>query len=188
MAENRDYIIDGYIFSTPEDANLALNEKLRVEQIEKKLNYNDSKMVNAVLIKAINKRVFKTPVGYDFLRKLQKAALKNPPEDEEVPDIPVYGVFNLRDGSIPITKKVTPSTKKPEKPKQEFYNKKTSILINVLLLLLVCVLFVISMTGSSPTILNYEKAIQDRYAQWEKELTDRESVIREKEKELLINE
>jgi hypothetical protein len=188
MADNRDYVVDGYIFSTQEDANLALNEKLRVEQIEKKINYKDSKMVNAVLIKAINKRVFKTPVGYDFLRKLQKAALKNPPVGEEVPDIPVYGVYNLRDGSIPITKKVTPSTKKPEKPKEGFYNKKTSILINVVLLLLICVMFVISMTGSSPTILNYEKAVQNRYAEWEKELSERESVIREKEKELLINE
>jgi hypothetical protein len=49
-------------------------------------------------------------------------------------------------------------------------------------------MFVISMTGSSPTILNYEKAVQNRYAEWEKELSDRESVIREKEKELLINE
>jgi hypothetical protein len=49
-------------------------------------------------------------------------------------------------------------------------------------------MFYISSTGSNPTVLNYEKALLNRYSEWEKELSDRESVIREKEKELLINE
>lgn len=50
-------------------------------------------------------------------------------------------------------------------------------------------MYVIAITGSkNPNILNYEKVIQNRYSQWEKDLSDRERVIREKEKELLINE
>jgi flagellar capping protein FliD len=44
------------------------------------------------------------------------------------------------------------------------------------------------MKGSTPNILNYEKALQNRYAEWNQELSDREEAIREKEKELLINE
>jgi hypothetical protein len=188
MEEKKDYIVDGYIFATDEDAKLAQNEKKRIEQIEGKLDYNDSHMVNEVLKKAINKRVFKTPIGYEFLRKLQTAALNNPPYGEEVPDIPVYGVFNLRENGITVAKKVTPSTKKPPKPKQEFFSRKTSMILNVILLVLVCVMFLITIYSSNPNVINYERALQNRYAEWEEELNDRESVIREKEKELLINE
>ena len=49
-------------------------------------------------------------------------------------------------------------------------------------------MFIISTTGSRPTILNYEKAIQNRYATWEQELNDRESAVREKERELMLDE
>jgi hypothetical protein len=188
MAENKDYLVDGYVFVTAEDAKLAEKEKNRIEQIEEKLDYDDSKMVNAVLKKAINKRVFKTPIGYEFLRKLQIAALNNPPYGEEVPDIPVYGVFNIRENGTNVAKKITPSTQKPQKPKQQFFSRKTSIILNVILLVLVCVMFLITIYSSNPNILNYERALQNRYATWEEELNERESVIREKEKELLINE
>ena len=52
----------------------------------------------------------------------------------------------------------------------------------------VIIMFVISTTGSRPTILNYERVLQNRYAEWEQQLSDREQVIREKERELLIAE
>ena len=46
-------------------------------------------------------------------------------------------------------------------------------------------MFYISTTGSKPTVLNYEKALQNRYAQWEQELEQRESELREKERAFL---
>jgi hypothetical protein len=49
-------------------------------------------------------------------------------------------------------------------------------------------MFYISFTSSNPNVLNYERAVQNKYSQWEQELSDREAVIRDKEKELLINE
>ena len=60
--------------------------------------------------------------------------------------------------------------------------------MNIGLLVLVIVMFVIATTGSNPTIVNYERTLQNRYAEWEQQLSDREQVIREKEKELLIAE
>jgi hypothetical protein len=189
MADNKDLTVDGFEFATPEDAKIAQSEKLRIEKIELKLDYSDTAMVNAVLQKAIETRVFKTPLGYEFMHRLQNVVKDNPPEGEEIPDIPVYGAFSLRDNTPIVEKKVEPSKKKPEKPKpKEFYSRRTSIIINVLLLVLVCAMFVITMYGESPNILNYERALQNRYSQWEEELSDREAVIREKEKELLINE
>jgi hypothetical protein len=188
MAENNDFKVDGYVFGTQEDADLAKSEKTKIERIEEKINYNDSAMVNAVLKKAIENRTFKTPVGYEFLRKLQRIAHNNPPIDEEVPDIPYYGTFNLRSTTSPAAQKVTPSIKIPPKQKKEIISRKASAILNIVLIALVCALFAITINGSTPNILNYEKALQNRYAEWEQQLSDREEAIREKEKELLINE
>ena len=74
------------------------------------------------------------------------------------------------------------------KKNKEFFSRTTSICLNIVLAILVIVMFVISTTGSRPTILNYEKALQNRYASWEQELNDRENAVREKERQLMLDE
>lgn len=189
MADKTDWVVDGFQFSTQRDAELAQTEQLRIERLEEKLDYQNYKMVSAVYHKAINNRVFKTPVGYDFLKKLQ-IILQEDPQLGELANIPVYGVYSMRESTSPTVEKIQASRKpvKKERPKQEFFSRKTSILVNIGLLFLVVVMFAIATTGSQPTILNYEKALQNRYAEWEQQLSEREQVIREKEKELLIGE
>ena len=61
-----------------------------------------------------------------------------------------------------------------------------SVLLNIVLVLLVIAMFAITMTGKTENILNYEKAVTDRYASWEQDLTEREAAVREKERELRI--
>ena len=62
-----------------------------------------------------------------------------------------------------------------------------SVILNILLILLVIAMFVITLTGNNPTILNYEQKLQNKYAGWEQELTERENAVREKERELSLN-
>ena len=190
MADKTDWVVDGFQFGTQTDAELARNEHQRIERLEEKLDYQNYEMVLAVYKKALGNRVFKTPVGYDFLKKLQGILQENPLLDEEIDSIPVYGVYSMRESANATVEKIQASRRpvKKEKPKQEFFSKKTSILVNIGLLALVIAMFVISTTSSKPTILNYEKVLQNRYAEWEQQLSDRERVIREKEKELLIAE
>lgn len=203
MAEKADWAVEGFQFGTEKDATLAKGEQIRIEHIESKLDYSNVEMVNAVYKKAIDNRVFKTPVGYVFLKRLQEIlkehAQKEPAVEEsaldkpveEIPDIPIFGVYSLRESTNPVVERVKASSKKkPEKkaPPKEFFSRKTSIIVNIALLALIVVMFAISFTGTSPTVLNYEAAIQNRYSYWEQELSDREAVIREKEKELLISE
>ena len=159
--------------------NISAMSFYQVNPIQTELLYN----------KAIENRVFKTPVGYDFLKRLQDTLKENPSMTETIADIPVYGVYSLRESANPTVEKIKTSTKKAkEKPKQGFFSKKTLIIINLGLAVLVILMFFISTTSSNPTVLNYEKALQNRYSEWEKELTEREQIIREKEKELLLNE
>ncbi len=92
MADKTDWIVEGFQFGTEQDANLAKNEKLRVERLEERLDYQSPEMVYAVYKKAVENRVFKTPVGYEFLKKLQRILKENPDFEYEVEEIPIQGV------------------------------------------------------------------------------------------------
>ncbi|MGN0402770.1 MAG: hypothetical protein ACI4HQ_11020, partial [Acetatifactor sp.] len=59
-----------------------------------------------------------------------------------------------------------------------------SLILNVLLVVAIMVMFRITLKSNNPNVLNYERVITDKYATWEEELTERERIIREKEKEL----
>ena len=187
MADKTEWVVNGFQFGTQQDAELAQNEKIRIERLEEKLDYQNQEMVYAVYKKAVNNRVFRTPVGYDFLKRLQRILYDNAQED--IANIPIYGVYSMRESANQTIERIQASRKPvKEKPKQEFFSRKTSIIVNIGLLVLVIVMFVIATTGSNPTIVNYERTLQNRYAEWEQQLSDREQVIREKEKELLIAE
>jgi hypothetical protein len=60
--------------------------------------------------------------------------------------------------------------------------------INIALIVVILCLFFITYMGENANVLNYKRVLTDRYASWEQELTQREKVIREKEKELQIEE
>ena len=52
----------------------------------------------------------------------------------------------------------------------------------------VCVvaMFAMALTSDSPTIVDYQSKLLNRYASWEQELTEREKAVSEKEQELGI--
>lgn len=187
MADKTDWIVEGFQFGTEQDANLAKNEKLRVERLEEKMDYNNPDMIYAVYKKAVENRVFKTPVGYEFLKKLQRILKENPDFEDKVQDIPVQGVYNLRESTSPAAARIRVSQVKP-KPTKKAIGLRTSLFVNAVLLLLIALMFYISMNSSNPTVLNYERAVQNRYSEWEKELSERENAVREKERELLLEE
>ena len=187
MADKTDWIVEGFQFGTEQDANLAKNEKLRVERLEERLDYQSPEMVYAVYKKAVENRVFKTPVGYEFLKKLQRILKENPDFEYEVEEIPIQGVYSLSESANQTVERIKASQKKP-KPAKKTVGLRASLFINVVLMLLIALMFYISMTSTNPTALNYERAVQNKYAEWERELSERESAVREKERELLLEE
>ena len=177
MADKTDWIVEGFQFGTEQDANLAKNEKLRVERLEERLDYQSLEMVYAVYKKAVENRVFKTLAGYEFLKKLQRILKENPDFEYEVEEIPIQGVYSLRESANPTVERIKASQKKP-KPAKKTVGLRASLFINVVLMLLIALMFYISMTSTNPTALNYERAVQNKYAEWERELSERESAVR----------
>ena len=66
------YVVDGYSFKTHEEAAIAVNEIEGIEYLRKRTNFKNPQSVLSVYDKIIDKELFKTPIGYGFLRELQQ--------------------------------------------------------------------------------------------------------------------
>lgn len=183
MDTKEERIVEGYEFQSREDAELARQETKKVRYLESHLDYSDPENVLKIYKKAISERIFKTPVGYDYLYKIRQYLISQEGLGEEVPPVALQNTFTLR---------LRENYTRPQKKVQEAKRKKEknwlpySVLLNILLIFAVCAMFAIAKNGKTPNILNYEKAITNQYASWEQELTQRENAVREKEKELNI--
>lgn len=179
------YVAEGYSFYTERDAALAENERKKVEYLEARLDYRKPETILRVYKKAVSERIFKSPVGLLFLKKLQQYLLSQPGINaDDVDVIPLYVSFEgeFREQSNPARNRVKPATVK-EQPKKSFALP-ISIITNIGLAVAVITMFYIALKTDQPNILNYERTITDRYASWEQELTEREQAVRMRELEL----
>lgn len=171
----------GFCFSTKERADAAVEEEKKIYYIRTKLNFKDMASVLLIYNKLVKNNVLKTPVGMVFLKemydKLRESQDINP---DEIEGIPFDGSYF--DSSSP--KSVAVDTTQIDAIKQ-----KNKIYKYVIAFLIICVvaMFGITLKADNPNIINYETAIQNKYASWEEELKTRESKIREKEAELGID-
>lgn len=178
-------VVDGFSFSTAKDAALAAQEQKKVDYLEARIPYDNPKGVLNVYRQSIHERIFKTPIGLFYLRHLQDY-LQNCEEiaKEDIPPIPLYKKYDgeIRETTSPARNRVMPAKKKKSMALP------LSVMINVVLAIAVISMFVITLKADQPNILNYEKALTNRYASWEQELTEREQAVREKERELKLQE
>lgn len=176
--------VGGYTFSSEGDALLARKEESRVAYLEKRMRYDKPEVVLAVYNKAVDERLFTTPIGLSYLQKIREY-LADKGLMAKARDIPVFQDYSYdiseRVKRRQARERVEPSTY------QGLKNKiRISVICNIVLLILVIAMFVITLTSDNPNVLNYERALTNKYAVWEQDLTDREKVIRQKERELSI--
>lgn len=183
------YSAEGFSFYTKGDALLATQEKKKVEYLETKLDYRYPESILRIYNKAIEERVFKSPVGIVFLKKLQDYLSSQPQIlPEEIADIPLYASF---EGELHLDTKHTPEAKSARekkkealKPKQKTSVLTVSVILNIGLVIAVIAMFVITLKSEQPNILNYEQNLLNKYSSWEQELTDKERELNARELEL----
>lgn len=186
-SEKTKIIVDGYEFSNANDASLAETEHKKVEYLRTHMNTNEPEKVLNVYKKAIAEGIFKTPIGLNFLREIQVFLTGTCDySDDEVPAIPVSVQYKpqLRSAGTNTKAKIDSGKKEKEKVSPIFI----SVILNVFLVIAVIAMFVITLNSENPNILNYETAINNKYAYWAEQLGEQESNLREKEKELKIRE
>ena len=182
--EQREYVVSGFAFYSERDAGLAEQERQKIAYLDKRIDHADIQSVLAIYKKALEDRVFRTPVGLEYLRELQGELRAREEElGEEVPPIPLWTNFaDVRTKTSPARRRI--------QPMPEDGGKKAglhlSVIMNIVMLVAIIAMFVITLNSDQPNILNYERNLQNKYASWEQELTQREQTVREKERELHI--
>lgn len=173
---------EGYQFISDEDLKMAKEEAQRINYISEKLSANDPESVLLVYNKSIQSNVFTSPVGLDFLKNVQSYLKKSEAIDESrILDIPIR--YSISDALVLHENARYDSLNKKEK-KSYKYEFRSSLLINGILIILVILMFVITLKSDNPNILNYKNALENKYATWEQELSEREMELKQKELEL----
>ena len=197
------YQVQGYEFETKEQADLARHEIDTIRYIRSNSRMDDPDVVLALYNKLVLKEIFVTPVGFDFLHRLQEYLYTIPYiKREDVLPIPVYRSEPVKAKDEREEREIVKRAEKRQAQKQkvvEKHQKKEerdyrklfhiSTFFAVVFAIAVVFMFAITMISKdNVTILNYENAIVDKYEKWEKELDEREEALNERAQELTEQE
>lgn len=174
-------VVDGYSFTDEDMAKQARKESEGIKYVKARTDMSKPDLVFNVYHRLLSQKMFQTPIGYAYLKELQEY-LKTMPgiHSEDIKPIPVASTLVIRD-----TRGITERwTRRLEKEQNKL---RISIVANFAFVVSIFIMFLIASTSGQTTILNYEKKIQDRYAKWEQDLTQREKAIREEEQELELD-
>jgi len=169
-------VVGGYSFADENMANQARTETEGIKYVRARTDMSKPDQVFSVYHKLLEQEMFQTPVGYAYLKELQEY-LKTMPgvHSEDIKPIPVKKNLEV-DDSAGVSKIWRRRLLRVES------KLRISVIANIVLGLLVIVMFAISLTSGQTTIINYERRLQDKYAAWQQELTEREAAVREAER------
>lgn len=182
MSENNNLTVSGFTFANEKDAELAREEEKKIYFIRTKLNMNNPESVLVIYNKMIKNRVLRTPMGMSFLQELHDYLMEQPGiDDEEVSSIPLYISYNSE-----AVEDAPMRSRRIRANSVRTYKREYDICRLIIALLICCIIamFCITMKADNPNILNYETAIQNKYAQWAQELNEKEAQLKERERAL----
>lgn len=184
--EVKKYMVGGYEFNTKEDAQLAKDELNAIKYVSAKTNTKDPKQVYNLYNKIIERKLFSTQIGMNYLKQLQTFLYKSSeiPNDKIQP-IPINAdtqeALDKRKEQIEFKSELRNLSIQVAKYRNNFIR---AMVLNIILVIVIIAMFVILKTSSNPNILNYEVTIQNRYAQWQQELQSEEESLKAREQEL----
>ena len=186
------YVINGYLFSTRAEYDKAVQEKKGINYLNAQLDMNNTDKVYKLYTELIEKQIFVTPIGMDYLKLLRKTILNN--ENYKESDIlPIPVVTATKQEKERVEKYISTRYEKDikdlkNKDKKVSGRFKTSLILNIVLIIVIGVLFYLTTTSSHPTLINYERKLQDKYASWEEDLKQREQELKDYEWELKLRD
>ena len=184
--ENGKFMVGGYEFATKEEVQLAKDELNAIKYLSQKTNSKDPKQVYSLYNKIIERKLFSTHVGMNYLKNLQTFLYKSDeiPNDKIQP-IPInaetQGEINIRRERSEFKSELRDMSVKVAKYKNNFTRV---MIINVVLIIIIIAMFVILNTSSNPNIINYEVNIQNKYSQWQEQLQSQEESLNARENAL----
>lgn len=185
MEDRNELSVNGFRFETKEEAEHAKNELKAIHYIKNNVNMKSGKAALEVYKTLLEKNLCKTPIGYTYLRELQKQLLKHPNlPSEEITDIPVEPIRNQIRETIKTENIEEKAVKNSSNYKKYFFY---SMVLNITMAIAVAIMLWVATTGDHVNILNYENQIINKYELWELELEEREKAVKSYEKEYGIS-
>lgn len=184
--ENKNYVVAGYTFKSKQASQDAKDELNAINYMTKKANQNDPAQIYMLYNKILDRELFKTQVGINYLKELQQYLYihKAIPNDKIRP-IPinqdVQAILDKKRETAKNRDELLDLSRKVKHNKDLFIK---SMILNVMLLIAIVAMVVITMFSSQANIINYEINLQNKYASWQEELESKEDVIRQKEEVL----
>lgn len=179
-------IVGGYEFMTEIDAQKGAMDQNKIKLLNTRAKATKPQDIKAVYEKAIENKIFKTPIGWGYLMDLRIKLLANGYSEEDLIPIPL-GVSVTRHSAIEnlsVRQRIKPAKQKSSPEFKRIF----PIILSIVMTILVIVMFLITAFSESDNIINYRRNITNRYASWEQDLTDREKKVREAEKRLGIED
>ncbi len=178
-------IVSGFSFTSEADAQKALTDESKIKLLESRFKASKASDIKAVYDKALENKIFKTPIGWMYLYGLRNRLIESGYSQEEIVPIPVEVSFTRHSAfeGLNVKQRVT----HVEENKKDF-RRTFSFILNIALILVVIIMFIIAITGETDNIINYKSNVTNRYAAWEQDLKEREKAVRIAEKRLGIGD
>ena len=184
--KKQDNIVGGFEFVSENDAQKGQMDLSKIKLLEARVKVSRPNEMKAVYDKAIENKIFKTPIGWGYLLDLRKKLLESGYKEEDLIPIPLNVSVSRHAAmeNLTVRQRILPDTT----PKGSPFKRVFPIVLDVVLAILVVVMFLIAATNENDNILNYKRNITNRYSGWEQDLTEREKAVREAEKRLGIED
>ena len=178
------FIVGGYDFLSELDAQKASLDLSKIKVLEERVKASRPNDIKAIYEKAIENKIFKSPIGWQYLARLREKLYASGFSEEELIPIPIPVSLTRHSAfeNLSVQQRIKPDSRDS---KAEF-KRLFPYILNIFLLIIVIAMFIIASTSDSDNILNYKRNVTNRYSSWEQDLTQREKVIREAEKKLGI--
>ena len=176
--------VNGFIFLSAEDTAAAKKEAKAVAYLEERLKGRSPDEAKSMYEQILSQNLFHTSVGYSFLKELQDT-LKSAGYNDLSP-ISVDNTIVKKSAAPPADAGSTKNPRLDKKLKSLQTQLATMRAVAIVCIIMVIAMFAITLTSKSPTVINYETKILDKYASWEEELNEREKAVSQRESELGI--
>lgn len=185
-SKDNNCIVGGYEFVSDTDAQKGAMDLSKIKLLNARVNVSRPGDIKAVYEKAIENKIFRTPIGWGYLMGLRNKLLESGMNEADIIPIPL-GVSITRHSAIEnlnVKQRIRPEKKNERKD----FKRVFPIVLNIMLIIVVILMFVIAMTSESDNIINYRRNVTNRYASWDEDLKEREKKVREAEKRLGIED
>lgn len=178
--EQETLVVDGFVFPSYKEAQIALKEKKNIEVIKENTPLEDEDVCFELYSKLIERDMFKTVIGYHFLYELRQRLITEFGYEEKS----LKMIIIPRKMEYDKANRISLLESKLER--MTVVQTRLKIAIAAMAFMVVA-MFVIAAVNPNAKYINAEHKVSDKYSAWQEELEQREQAVKDREAELNID-